>query len=395
MSDYPTIRLLPRHQRRTVAGHPWVYSNEIDMTAEARALPAGGIVRVVTDAGELVGVAGFNPHSLIAARIVDRSPRAIIDADYFASRIAGSLALREMLFDAPHYRLVHAEADGIPGFIADRFGDALCLQFNSAFSEHLREPLLAAFDQVIAPRTVVLRNDSPVRRLEGLETTVEVVRGDARDPVESSEHGVRFLADLAGGQKTGWFFDQRDNRRFMGLLARGGRMLDLFSNTGGFALHAACAGAQDVVAVDRSEPSLALAERSAALNGVDGRCAFVKADAFAEMDRLYLDKQRFDVVVADPPAFIKSKKDIKPGARGYRKMIRLAARLVAPGGFLFVASCSHNMTPDLFDEQLRKGLEEARRSGRMLRRAGAAPDHPVHPWLPETAYLKTVALQLD
>lgn len=395
MSDYPTVRLLPRHYRRVKAGRPWAYSNEIDMTAEAKALPPGSLVRLTTDAGETLGIAGFNPHSLIAARIVDRSPKAVVDADYLAGRIEQSLALRDRLFDAPHYRLVHAEADGMPGLVVDRFGDALSVQLNSALMERLREPLIEALDRVLSPRTVVLRNDSSVRKLEGLESEIAVVTGDASEPVEASEYGVRFLADLLGGQKTGWFFDQRDNRRFMGPLSSGGRVLDLFCNTGGFALHAAVAGAREVVAVDRSAPSLALAERSAALNGVVDRCSFTKADAFAEMERLYNEKQRFDVVVADPPAFIKSKKDIKAGSKGYRKMIRMAAKLVTPQGYLFVASCSHNMTPELFDEQLQKGLEEARRTGRILRRAGAAPDHPVNPWLPESAYLKALALQLD
>lgn len=395
MTEYPTIRLLPRHFRRVKAGHPWAYSNEIDMNAAAKALPPGSLVRLETDAGEPMGIAGFNPHSLIAARILDRNPRAEVDADFIAGRIQRSLELRERLFDLPYYRLVHAEADGMPGLVVDRFGDALSVQLNTALMERLREPLLGALDQVLSPATIVLRNDSSARRLEGLETGIEVIRGDASKPVELTESGVRFLADLAGGQKTGWFFDQRDNRHFMARLSADGRVLDLYSNTGGFALQAAAAGAREITAVDRSASSLALAERSAALNGVAERCRFVKGDAFDEMERLHGEKQQFDVVVSDPPAFIKSKKDIKAGTAGYRRMIRLAARLVAPQGFLFVASCSHNMSEELFDEQLRKGLEEARRTARILRRAGAAPDHPVNPWLPESAYLKAVALQLD
>lgn len=395
MTDYPAVTLLPRHHRRVKAGHPWAYSNEVDMTPEARAVPPGSLVRLVTDAGETIGVAGFNPHSLVAARVVDRNADVVVDSAYLAARLRHSLALRERLFEAPYYRLVHAEADRMPGLIVDRFGDAVCVQLNTAVMERLREPLLEALDAVLSPNVVVLRNDSAIRKLEGLEAEVAVFRGDASTPVELVESGVRFLADLSGGQKTGWFFDQRDNRVFTGGLARGKRVLDIYCHTGGFALHAAMADAREVVAVDRSAPSLALARQSAGLNGVEGRCRFVKAEAFAEMERLRRAGERFDVVISDPPAFIRSKKDLKTGIKGYRKMIRDAARLVAADGFLFVASCSHNMPAELFEEQLRRGLAEAHRTGRILRRAGAAPDHPIDPWLPESAYLKTLTLQLD
>ncbi len=394
-ATYPTVTLLPRHARRVASGHPWVYSNEIRMTPEAKALPPGNLVRLVTDAGETLGIAGFNPHSLVAARLLERSGKAVIDAGFLVARIRRCLVLREKLYAAPCYRLVHAEADGLPGVIVDRFGDALAVQLNSATMELLRAALLQALDEVLAPRTIVLRNDSPVRALEGLAREVEVVRGDAAEPVTLTEDDARFLADLTGGQKTGWFFDQRDNRSFVAGLARGSRLLDLYAHSGGFALRSAVGGARQVFAVDSSADALALAERSATLNGVADRCTFVRADAFAEMERLKSTQGRFDIVVADPPAFVKTKKDLGSGSRGYRKMVRLAARLVAPGGFLFVASCSHHVSGDLFDEQVRRGLGDARRSGRVLRRAGAGPDHPVHPWLPESAYLKARVLQLD
>ena len=394
-NDYPRVQLLPGRHKRVAGGHPWAFSNELDMTAEAKALPPGSLVVLTTPSGEAIGVAGFNPHSLIAARLIDRKPKTTIDESYLADRLRRCLAMRERLFDTPCYRLVHAEADGLPGLIVDRFGDALSAQFNAAVMERLREPVLAALDEVLSPSLVVLRNDSAVRKLEGLEVTVETVKGDATEPVEFSEYGIRFLADLTGGQKTGWFFDQRDNRRFMATLSRGARVLDVYSHTGGFAIHAAMAGAESVTAIDKSAPALALAEGAAQLNGCADRCGFTKADAFNEMERLAKAGERFDVVIADPPAFIKSKKDLKPGIKGYRKMLRLAARLTAPGGFLFAASCSHNMTPELFDEQIQKTLSDANRTARALRRAGAAPDHPVHPWLAESSYLKARVLQLD
>ena len=365
------------------------------MTPEARALPPGGLVRLATASGEIVGVAGFNPHSLIAVRLIDRKPKTRVDTDFLAAKLGYCLAARDRLFDAPYYRLVHAEADGLPGLVVDRFGDALSVQLNSAMMDRLRAPLLAALDAVLGPRIVVLRNDSAARKLEGLEQGVEVVTGDASQPVELTEGGARFLADLAGGQKTGWYFDQRDNRLLVASLARDARVLDVYSHTGGFAIQAALGGAREVIAVDSSAPALALAERSAQLNDCGAVCGLVKADAFNEMERLSKAGERFELVIADPPAFIKSKKDLAAGIKRYRKMMRLAARLVAPGGHLFVASCSHNMTTELFDEQIRKTLSDANRSARILRRSGAAADHPRHPWLPESAYLKAQVLQLD
>lgn len=394
-NDYPRVRILPGRHKRVAGGHPWAFSNELDMTAEAKALSPGSLVVLADQSGEAVGVAGFNANSLIAARLIDRKPKTVIDAAWLTARLRRCLELRGRLVDAPCCRLVHAEADGLPGLVVDRFGDALSVQFNTALMDRLREPVLEALDAVLSPVTIVLRNDSTVRKLEGLEIAVETVRGDASSPVEFSECGIRFLADLAGGQKTGWFFDQRDNRRFMASLSRGAKVLDVYCHTGGFAIHAAMAGAQSVTAVDKSAPALALAERIAQLNGCAASCGFSKADAFNEMERLDAAGERYDVVIADPPAFIKSKKDLKAGVKAYRKMMRLAARLTAPGGVLFVASCSHHMTTELFDEQLRKTLADANRGARILRRAGAASDHPQHPFLPESCYLKAFALQLD
>jgi 23S rRNA (cytosine1962-C5)-methyltransferase len=240
---------------------------------------------------------------------------------------------------------------------------------------------------------VLIKNDSPVRKLEGLELYEKVAKGELDAPIELVENGVRFLADLTTGQKTGWFYDQRDNRAAVAKLAKGRTVIDFYTYAGGFALQAAKAGASHVTAVDRSEGSLALATKSADLNGLP--LETVRADAFAEMERLANAGQRFGVVVSDPPAFVKSKKDLAAGAKGYRKMTRLAASLVEPGGFLLVASCSHHMSPENFAEEVRHGLSNAQRSGRILRSAGAGSDHPLHPNLPESAYLKALLLQLD
>ena len=391
----PTITLQPGRHKRAEAGHPWVYSNEVAMDAAAKALPPGTLVTLRKAGGEPLGVATFNPHTLVAARILDRDARRRIDADFFAARLESALALRRRLYAEPYYRLVHAEADGLPGVVADRFGDVLVCQINTAGMARLETEWLAACDAALAPRAIVLRNDSPARALEGLEPELRIAKGELDGPIELIENGARFLADPREGQKTGWFFDQRENRRFVAGLSTGARVLDLYCYAGGFAVQAALAGADAVLALDRSEPALALAARSAALNGVGQRCRFQRADAFGELSRLVATGERFDVVVADPPAFVKSKKDLGPGLRGYRKLARLAATLVEPGGTLFIASCSHNVEPPDFAEAVRRGLEDAGRGGRILRSAGAAPDHPVHPWLPESAYLKSETLVLD
>ncbi|MGH7000764.1 MAG: class I SAM-dependent rRNA methyltransferase, partial [Stellaceae bacterium] len=241
----------------------------------------------------------------------------------------------------------------------------------------------------------VLRNDGTGRKLEGLAEEVWVAAGTLDGSVELVENGARFFADPIAGQKTGWFYDQRENRRAVAALANGCRLLDAYCFAGGFAVTAARAGASAVVAIDRSEAALALAGRAAAANGVEARCRFARAEAFVELERLATVGERFDIVVADPPAFVKSKKDLGAGLRGYRKLARLAASVVAPRGLLFIASCSHNVGVAEFAEAVRRGVFDAGRDGRILQSAGAAPDHPVHPFLPESAYLKSELLALD
>jgi 23S rRNA (cytosine1962-C5)-methyltransferase len=372
-----------------------VFSNEIRMDAEIKAVPPGSVVRVVDDHGKALGCATFNPHSLIAARLMSRDPGAAIDRAFFRARIEAAAALRARLFDTPYYRLVHAEADGLPGLAIDRFGDVFVCQVNTAGIERLAAEVVGAIEELFAPRAVVLRADSPVRALEGIERHVEVALGAVDGAVELVEEDVSCLADPVAGQKTGWYFDQRDGRSLVAGLSGGARMIDFYAYSGAFALRAAVAGAAEAIAVDRSDDALALGAEAAKRNGVAACCRFVRAEAFAEMARLGDAGERFDVVVADPPSFVKSRKDLKPGLRGYRKMTRLAAALVAPGGLLFVASCSHNVDVVAFGDAVRRGLVDASRTGRILHAGGAGPDHPRHPALPETAYLKSLLLQID
>jgi 23S rRNA (cytosine1962-C5)-methyltransferase len=391
----PTIRLQPSRHKRVQHGHPWVYSNEIHMDNTAKAIPPGSVVRVVTHDGAPLGIATFNPHTLICTRMLTRETGIEIDRSFLAERLRRALGLRERLFDRPFYRLVHAEADGLPALIVDRFGDVIVVQANSAGMERLTPALLEALDEVLAPKAIVLRNDSPSRGLEGLGTDVRVAAGSLEGPVRLEENGAAFFADPGAGQKTGWFYDQRDNRAAIAALAGGADVIDFYSYNGGFAVQCAKAGARSVIAVDRSEAALANGRAAAEANGVAGLCEFRRADAFEELERLAVAGEKFGVVIADPPAFVKSKKDLQAGTRAYRKMTRLAASITAPGGFLLVASCSHNVDVPLFAEQVARGLDDARRTGRILRTGGAAADHPVHPHLPETAYLKAQILQLD
>lgn len=395
MAERATVRLLRGHGKRFRAGHPWAFSNEIRMDEAALSIAPGAIVRLVDDGGNPLACATFNPHSLIAARRLDEDPDRTVDEDFVADRLRRALALRDRLYPVPFYRLVHAEADRLPGLVIDRFDDRLVVQANTAGAERLLPLVTAALAEVLAPRTIVLRGDSPVRALEGLDPAVAIQGEAVEGPVEVIEGGARFLADLVHGQKTGWFYDQRENRAFVARLVEGARVLDAYCHGGGFGLSALAAGAGDATFVDSSEPALALARRSAELNGLAARARFVRADAFRDLEERGRRGERYEVVVADPPSFVKSRRDLASGTRGYRKLARLAAALVAPGGFLFLASCSHLVEPPAFAEQVRRGLHDARREGRIVRVAGAGPDHPVHPALPESAYLKTLVLALD
>ncbi|WP_448192499.1 class I SAM-dependent rRNA methyltransferase [Azospirillum sp. sgz301742] len=392
---YPTIRLQAGRQKRVQLGHPWVYSNEVQMDPAAKAVPPGSPVRLTDANGNALGIATFNPHTLIAARILTPDAGAVIDGAFLAGRLARAVRMRERLYDRPFYRVVHAEADGLPGLIVDRYGDVVTVQANSVFMDQRIGEILGALDEVLNPRAVILRNDGSQRALEGLAEETRLAKGSLDGALRLEENGATFFADPLGGQKTGWFYDQRDNRAFIASLAKGGRVIDFFSYNGGFAVTCAVRGAASVVAVDRSQPALDNASRAAEANGVAGIFEARRAEAFAELERLAGAGETFDVVIVDPPAFVKSKKDLGAGSRAYRKMARLAARITAPGGFLLAASCSHNVDPPLFAEQVARGLVDAGRTGRILRSSGAGPDHPVHPHLPESAYLKAITLQLD
>lgn len=390
MSKHPVITLKPGQGRRARAGAPWIFSNEIGTAAKS--LEPGSVVEVKGDDGQSLGSGFYNPKSLIAVRLFARAPDAMADEEFFAHRLLRALGLREQIYSRPFYRLVHAEGDRLPGLVIDRYDAVLVLQVSIAGMERALQPLIAALRSLLKPTTIILRNDAPARALEGLPSYVRAeLGGMGRIMVE--ENGARYFADLGAGQKTGWYYDQRDNRAFIAGLAHGRTLLDAYSYAGGFGILAAKAGAREAICLDSSEAALALAEESAAANRLSLRA--VKADVFEELTRLGARKERFDIVVADPPPFVKARKDLEPGAKAYRKLARLAAGVTAPKGLLLLASCSHNMPLERFAGECAAGISRAGRDASLIRAAGAGPDHPVHPMLPETAYLKALVYALD
>ena len=391
---HPLLRLKPGHDRRLKAGHPWAFSNEIAATPEHRAWAAGAPVRIEGDGGWRYGTFMFNPHSLIAARLLDRDPDAAIDAAWVRARIADAVAFRARVAPGTQHRLVHAEADRLPGLVVDRFGDVAVVQANTAGMDRLLPEIVAALLDLLPLRAVVGRNDSAARLQEGLPQEVGLLHGTDAEAV-AEEGGVRFPVNPLSGQKTGFFFDQRSNRDQVASLAAGARVLDVFCHTGAFGLRAAAAGAPSVLLVDSSQPALDLALRAAEANGVGGRVSARRGDAFDTMAALATEGERFDIVICDPPAFAKSRKDQDTGLRAYHRMTRLAAPLVQPGGFLFVASCSHHAPLDLFAAQVSSAVLRAKRDARIVHTGAAGPDHPVHPGLPESAYLKSLLLNLS
>lgn len=393
MAEQPLLRLLPGHDRRLRAGHPWVYSNELALRPEHRDWTPGAPVRIEGDGGWRYGTFLFNPHSLIAARQVSRDPAAAVDAAFVAGRLASAAALRARLGLGEHHRLVHAEADGLPGLIVDRYGDVAVVQANTAGMDRLLPEIVEGLLALHPWRGIVARNDSAARAHEGLPDEVRLLHGSAED-AEAVEGGVAFPVDPLGGQKTGFFYDQRPNRDLVASLAAGASVLDVFCHTGAFGLRALAAGAASALLVDSSAPALEAARVAAERNGLLDRVELRRGDAFDAMEALAGEGRRFDIVVCDPPAFAKLRKDADAGLRAYQRMARLAAPLVAPGGLLFCASCSHHAPLDRFAASLAAGLHRARRDGRILHTGSAGPDHPVHPHLPESAYLKVQLMQI-
>ncbi|APE31225.1 rRNA large subunit methyltransferase I [Halomonas aestuarii] len=390
-----TLRLKKHADRRLKAGHLWLYSNEIDIQATPlKDLAPGAQVVVEAANGKAMGVAYVNPHSLICARMVSRDPAQGLDRSLLVHRLNQALALRQRLFDKPFYRLVHGEGDLLPGLVIDRFGDVVVVQLNTAGMQAVAEELLDALDKVLSPAAVVFRNDTSGRRQEGLEASVEVVKGELPDQVLLEENGVRFVAPVLDGQKTGWFYDHRVNRTWLNGLVAGKRVLDLFSYVGGWGVQAAASGAREVLCVDASGAALERVAENAALNGLHEQVAVGEGDAFEVLAALKAEGEEFDVVILDPPAFIRKRKDIPNGERAYGKLNREAMRLLGRDGLLLSASCSMHLAPERLVDVVRGAIRHQDRQGQILFQGHQGPDHPVHPAIPETSYLKALGVRV-
>jgi 23S rRNA (cytosine1962-C5)-methyltransferase len=385
----PTIVLRRHEERRLQRGHLWVYSNEVDtQTTPLKGFAPGDPVTVLAQGGQPLGSGYVNPHSLICARLVSYQRDVVLDRRLLTARLEAALALREALYDRPCYRLIHGEGDGLPGLVVDRYDDVLVVQIGTAGMERLRAELIPALVELLAPRAILLRNDSPLRTLEGLDSAVETVHGTLPERLAIDEGGLRFEVAASGGQKTGWFFDQRPNRDRLLRYAPGKRVLDLFSYVGAWGLRAAAAGASAVLCVDSSAPALAQLAANATANGLDDRVATRRGDVFEVLRALREAGEKFEVVVVDPPALIKRGKDHKAGLEAYRRLNRLALQVLAPGGVILTSSCSFHLARD----ELRGALERAARQVdvelQILEQGHQGPDHPVHPAIVETDYLK-------
>jgi 23S rRNA (cytosine1962-C5)-methyltransferase len=389
----PRLLLRPGHDRRLRAGHPWIFSNEIE---RIDGIPSDGdAVLVFSARGDCLGTAYYNPHSLIAGRLLSRRPEAIDTVEFFRERLAAAIAYRRRLYgELATLRLVHGEGDGLPGLVVDRYGEVLSIQLLTLGMERRREPILQALRELLAPAAIVARNDVAVRELEGLPQQVELLYGELPPEVVVDEHGLRFRVDVTGGPKTGHFLDPKENHLALRGRGAGERVLDLFCDSGSWSLHAAHFGAREVIGVDISAGAIALAEENARRNQLQATCSFVRADGFDLLRDWSRSGERFGTVVLDPPAFVKSKKKLAEAIRGYLTINRRAMELVAPGGALFTCSCSHHLQREDFLDLLRQAAVQAGRNARLLELRGQAFDHPVLLACPETDYLKCAVLQL-
>lgn len=394
MTSLASLRLNKDQDRRLLAGHCWIYSNEVDTQATPlKGLEPGQAVQILSHGGHPLGHGYVNPHSLICARLVTHDPRRPLGPALWEQRIRQALALREQLYDQPYYRLVFGESDGLPGLVVDRYGDLLVVQITTAGMERARGEILATLEEVVGPTSILMRNDSSVRELEGLPLVNEVVLGAPPADIELPEQGNRFLVSPLTGQKTGWFYDQSENRDRLARFGQPRRALDVCSYIGAWGLRAARLGAEEVVCVDSSATALERLGENAERNGLLDRVTGVQGDAFEVLRLLKEQGERFDLVMLDPPAFIKRRKDEREGLQAYQRLNRLGLEVLEPGGLLVTSSCSFHLSRDELLRTIQQGARRANMGLQLLGFGGQGPDHPIHPAIPETAYLKTCFLR--
>ncbi|AQZ94606.1 class I SAM-dependent rRNA methyltransferase [Halopseudomonas phragmitis] len=387
----PSLRLKSNSDRRIKAGHLWVFSNEVDTAQTPLTLfEPGQEVSLETASGKSLGLACVSPNNLICARLHSRDSKHRLDKSLLVHRIKVALSLRERLFDQPFYRLVYGDSDLLPGLVVDRFGDYLVVQIGTPGMERVREAIVEALVQVLKPAGILFKNDSGARAQEDLPSYVEAAHGEVPERVALIENGVRFEAPVWTGQKTGWFYDHRMNRARLAPYVKGKRVLDLFSYIGGWGVQAAAFGASEVMCVDISAPALDQVEHNAELNGVAEKMAVVEGNVLDALRELKAADERFDVVIADPPAFIKKRKDIRNGEQAYRRLNEQAMRMLNKDGILVSASCSMHLAEDNLRDILNASARHLDRHLVITERGFQGPDHPLHPAIPETGYIKSL-----
>ncbi len=395
-ADRPVIRMKPKSDARRIRfGAPWVWANELVLDRRSKNLAPGSIATLEDAERNPLGTVAVNTGSKIAARMLDQNSDARIDEAWFATRVQRALKLRENMYDTPFYRLIHAEADGFPGVVADRFGDTIVVQPNAAWAEMHFDMLVAALRGIDGVANILKNASGRARASEGLDDVSEVVHGAVNDLIPVEMNGATYMADLLGGQKTGLFFDQRESHAFAARLANGASVLDMFSHVGGFGLAALANGATSALCVDGSAPALELAQKGAAAMDASDRLEIRKGDAFDVMEEMVAEGITFDVVICDPPAFAPSKPALEKGLRAYERVAKLAAHLVAPGGYLGLCSCSHAADITRFRNSCDRGIGRAGRQAQLLHTGFAGPDHPQHPSLAESGYLKAMFWRLN
>jgi len=387
------IRLKKNEDRRIRSGHPWVFSNEIERIEGECA--AGISAELFDAAGGFLGCGYYTPHSLISFRLLSRKQEDLDSVKFYEQRIAAALAHRRTIYPSLQtFRAVYGEIDFLPGLVVDRYGDYLSIQILSAGMELRRDLLLEALKHVFAPKGIIARNDVAVRALEGLEQKIEVLAGEVPQQVEMEENGLRFLINLREGQKTGGFLDQKQNHLLLRDICRGRAMLDCFCYAGSWAVHAGHFGAASALGLDISARAVEQASRNAELNGVAERVRFEECDVFDRLRSLKHEGNNFGVIVMDPPAFVKSRKNIAEATKGYLTINRRALEILEPGGYLITCSCSFHMGREAFREMLVNAARLARREVRLVATCSQAPDHPVLLSFPESEYLKCYVLQV-
>jgi 23S rRNA (cytosine1962-C5)-methyltransferase len=391
------VILHPTQEKRLLAGHNWVFSNEIkEVRAEGEPKP-GDLAIIVTSTGHELGLCFYHPNSLIAGRMLTRSPKDVIDTEFFRKRLADAMAYREKVCPGEiAYRLCFGESDGIPGLVVDRYGSILVLQVLSAGIERRLDMIAAALDDLLKPKGIYLKNDHRTRALEGLPLECRTLSGSVPEKTPIVEGGLRFVAAIGEGQKTGHYFDQRDNRAFLRPYFAGRNVLDLYCYTGGFAINAAKGGAKSVFALDSSGPALALAKENAKLNGVEGTVSFDEGDAEQALESFAGSLQPFkpDMIVLDPPSLVPAKKHLPKALRLYSKLNAQAMKALPRGGLLATATCSHHVGREDFIKMLRDAQTKAQRAIRMIALRGQSADHPVLLAMPETEYLHFALLEI-